>query len=58
MWLIANEDPLGIVHSVQPEGSYVWDGPQMTPYLKKEKISCQSGANLPPIKRLGWMGHT
>ena len=28
--------------------------------LKKShnQICCQSGANLPPIKRLGWMGHT
>ena len=28
---IANEDPLGIVQIVQPEGSYFWDGTKM-PY--------------------------
>ena len=36
---IAKEDPLGIVHLVQPEGSYFWDGTKMCPlsqeiYLK------------------------
>ena len=33
--IIANEDPLGIVLDVQPEGSYIWDGAQMTPYHKR-----------------------
>ena len=28
---IAKEDPLGIVHLVQPEGSYFWDGTKMCP---------------------------
>ena len=28
---IAKEDPLGIVHIVQPEGSYFWDGTKMCP---------------------------
>ena len=27
--------PLGIVLEVQPEGSYFWDGPRMTPYHNK-----------------------
>ena len=35
---IANEDPLGIVQDVQPEGSYIWDGSQMTSYHKKLKV--------------------
>ena len=26
--------------------------------LSQEIICCQSGANLPPIKIFGWMGHT
>ena len=35
MWPIAKEDPLEIVHEVQPEGSYLWDGSQMATYLEK-----------------------
>ena len=35
MWHIANEDPLGIVQVVQPEGSYFWDAPQIAAYSKK-----------------------
>ncbi len=36
---IAKEDPLGIVHVVQPEGSYFWDGTKMYPlsHHKKER---------------------
>ena len=29
------KEPLGIVPDVQPEGSYFWDGSQMTPFHNK-----------------------
>ena len=32
---IAKEDPLGIVHIVQPEGSYFWDGTKMLPLITR-----------------------
>ena len=32
---IAKEDPLGIVHEVQPEGSYFWDGAKMLPLITR-----------------------
>ena len=35
MWYIAKEDPHGIVHEVQPVGSYFWDMPQIAAYHKK-----------------------
>ena len=35
MWPIAKEDPLGIVHKVQPEGSYFWDGTKMLPLITR-----------------------
>ena len=35
MWPIAKEDPLGIVHEVQPEGSYFWDGAKMLPLITR-----------------------
>ena len=39
MWPIAKDEPLGIVPDVQPEGSYFWDGAQMSTYHGKALLS-------------------
>ena len=45
MWSIANEDPLGIVQIVQPEGSYIWDGSKIPSSIQNNLLSewCGSG---------------
>ena len=39
---IAKEDPLGIVHLVQPEGSYFWDGTKMCPLSQEISYTLNS----------------
>jgi hypothetical protein len=46
---IANEDPLGIVQEVQPEGSYIWDRTKM-PY----KIENYPRKDLRGMERDDW----
>ena len=51
---IAKEDPHGIVHEVQPVGSYFWDGTKMCPLSQEilfvvRRLQIQRSAKIPTM---------